>query len=222
MDKNKDKKPLSTGRAGEIDIRRTKVGENMRVEIKSDKSIKILTSLKQELDEAAKINPCPGCKHDTEQLAKFVSIKLDSVRKGSVMDRGTAKSLKEVDYINELTDIAIGFSKFIKPFTGISKVPEVYEKVLHDDMEANKKVKAHLLKASELIKELGGTDKHFNIVSDVLKAFIRATEFKLGVDPYTFYLFDKTIRLGYKTHILSATSKVIVGIKGIIDPSRYK
>ena len=138
------------------------------------------------------------------------------------MDSDTIKSLKEVDYINELTDIAIGFSKFIKPFTRISKVPEVYEKVLHDDMEANKKVKEYLLKASELTREFEGTDKQFKIVSDVLKAFIRATEFKLSVDSYTFYLFDKTIKLGYKTHIISTTSKVIVFIKGIVNSSRYK
>ena len=78
------------------------------------------------------------------------------------------------------------------------------------------------MKASELTRELEGTDKQFKIVSDVLRAFTRATEFKLSVDSYTFYLFDRTIKLGYKTHILSATSKVIVGIKGIVDPSRYK
>ena len=138
MDKHRDKKSVSTNRAADIDIRRTKADESMGVETKSYKNLKILTGLKQELDEAAKINPCPGCKHDTEQLAKFISAKLDSVRSGSIMDRETAKSLKEVDYINELTDIAIAFSKFIKPFTRISKVPEVYEKVLRDDMEANK------------------------------------------------------------------------------------
>ncbi len=222
MDKNKDKKPVSTSRTADIDIRKTKADERMEVETKSDKNVKVLTELKHELDEAAKINPCPGCKHDTEQLAKFISAKLDSVRSGSVMDKDTTKSLKEVDYINELTDMAITFSKFIKPFTRISKVPEVYKKVLHDDMEANKKVKEHLLKASELTKKLEGTNKQFKIVSDVLMAFTRATEFKLSVDPYTFYLFDRTIKLGYKTHILSATSKVIVGIKGIVDPSRYR
>jgi hypothetical protein len=222
MDKRKDKKSSSTDRVADINIRKTKTNERMGVDIDPNKNVKALAELKLELDEAAKINPCPGCKHDTEQLAKFISAKLDSARSGSSMDREMIKSLREVDYINELTDIAIGFSKFIKPFTRISKVPEVYEKVLHDDMEANKKVKEHLLKASELTKEFEGTDKQFKIVSDVLKAFIRATDFKLSVDPYTFYLFDRTIKLGYKTHLLSATSKVIVGIKGIVDPSRYK
>ncbi len=222
MDKRREKKSSSTDRVTDIDIRKTKTNERMGVNTEPNKNVKILTELKLELDEAAKINPCPGCKHDTELLAKFISAKLDSARSGSSMDRETIKSLKEVDYINELTDIAIAFSKFIKPFTRISKVPEVYEKVLHEDMEANKKVKEHLLKASELTKELEGTDKQFKIVSDVLNAFIRATDFKLSVDPYTFYLFDRTIKLGYKTHLLSATSKVIVGIKGIADPSRYK
>ena len=222
MDKHRDKKLISTNKAADIDIRITKVDENMVVETKLGKNVKVLTDLKQELDKAAKINPCPGCKHDTEQLAKFISAKLDSVRSRSVIDRDTFKFLKEVDYINELTDIAIGFSKFIKPLTRISKVPEVYEKVLHDDMEANKKVKEHLLKASELAKELERIDKQFKIVSDVLKAFIRATEFKLSIDPYTFYLFDRTIKLGYKTHILSAMSKVIVWMKGIVNPSRYR
>ncbi len=222
MDKRKDKKSSPTDKVADIDIRKTKADERMGVNTEPNKNVKTLAELKLELDEAAKINPCPGCKHDTELLAKFISAKLDSARSGSSIGRKTIKSLKEVDYINELTDIAIAFSKFIKPFTRISKVPEVYKKVLHDDMKANKKVKEHLLKASELTKGLEDTDKQFKVVSDVLKAFIRATDFKLSVDPYTFYLFDRTIKLGYKTHILSATSKVIVGIKGIVDPSRYK
>ncbi len=222
MDKRKDKKSSSPDRITDIDIRKTKANWGMGVDIGSNKNVNTLSKLKLELDESAKINPCPGCKHDTEQLAKFISAKLDSARSGLSIDMETTKSLKEVDYINELTGIAITFSKFIKPLTRISKVPEVYEKVLHDDLEANKKVKSHLLKASELTKKLESTDKQFKIVSEVLKAFIRATEFKLSVDPYTFYLFDRAIKLGYKTHILSATSKVIVGIKGMVDPSRYK
>lgn len=221
MDKIENKNHYQLIKVTNINIRKTEADERMRVENNLEKTVKTLTELKLEIDKAAKINPCPGCKHDTEQLAKFISAKLDSVRSGSDMSSNTIGYLKEVDYINELTGIAITFSKFIKPFTRVSKVPEVYEKVINEDMEANKKVKEHLLKALELNKELEN-NMQLKTVSEVLKAFIRATEFKLSVDPYTFYLFDRIIRLGYKTHILSTTGKVIVGIKGMVDPLRYK
>ncbi len=220
MNKRKDKL-LSGNRVADVDIKKTKPTNNTEVKTIQHENVKTLTEIKQELVKAAKINPCPACKHDTQQLAKFISAKLDSIRNDSLIDKNAVKYLKELDYINELTDIAIGFSKFIKPFTRISKVPEVYEKDLYGDMEANKKVKEYLLKASGLAKELKGTDKHFMIVSNILKAFTRATEFKLSVDPYAFYLFDRTLKLGFKTHILSTTSKAIVGIKGILNPSRY-
>ena len=222
MNKRNNKTISSINRVTDVNIRKTMINKNMKVNNNTNKDVKIITKLKLELDEAAHNSPCPGCKHDIEQLAKFISAKLDSIEKRSNIDKETTNALREVDYINELTDIAILFSKFIKPFTRISKVPDVYKEVLQKDIKANKNVKEHLLKANKLTMGLVDTDMQFKMVSEVLKAFIRATEFKLNVDPYTFYLFDKTIKLGYKTRLLSITSKVVVGIKRIVNPSRYK
>jgi hypothetical protein len=103
MDKRnnrKDKKSLSTNRVAEIDIRKTKTNERMRTDTNLDKNVKTLTELKLELDEAAKINPCPGCKHDTEQLAKFISAKLDYVRNGSNIDREMVNPLRKLTTSN--------------------------------------------------------------------------------------------------------------------------
>ncbi len=193
----------------------------MTIKTYLNKDINILMDIKLELNEAARSNPCPGCKYDTKLLAKFVSIKLNSMKNGSSINKNKIKFLKEVDYINELTDIAIFFSKLIKPITITKKIPEVYKNTLRDDRESNKRVRTHLLKAKKLVISLNNKDKHFIIILEVLNAFIRATEFKLSVDPYTFYIFDKIIRIGYKTHLLSASSKIIVGTKRIMNPSRY-
>lgn len=203
-----------------IAIRKEKTDEGMPTN-SMDGSATILLEIKVELDRAAKLNPCPGCKHDIEQLSKYMSEKAESIQKGLTPRRELMKSLKELDFVNELTIMAITISKIARPFTKTSKVPEVYVKVLHDDMEANKEVREHLLKARELTKGLKSKEIQLKLILDVLDGFIKATEFKLNIDPFMFYLFDRMIKLGYKTHILSATSKVIVGVKGIIDPSRY-
>ena len=205
-----------------MDVYKTSLADDIKFKNNQDGDMEILSAIEMELEEAAKLNPCPACKYDITQLARFVSAKKTSIQKRSVIDKEITKSLKEVDYINELADIAIIISKLIRPFTRISKIPEKYEKVLHDDMEANKKVKEHLMKANALTKELAGEDKQFKRISGVLEAFIRATEFKLSIDTYSFYLFDMTIKLGYKTHMLSVASKIIIGVKGILNPSRYK
>ncbi len=192
--------------------------------IKDDlgKKIDTLSKIKGGLDEAARIQPCPGCKHDIEQLSKFMEGKIESIKTGASVNNSAKKALKEVDSINELTDMAIVIAKIIKPFTRVSKVPEVYVKVLNDDLEANRKVKIILLETNEMIKELKDTDKELCLASDIMDSFIGAVDFKLSIDPVTFYLFDRTIKLGYKTHLLRATSKAIVGVKGIINPSRYR
>jgi hypothetical protein len=181
-----------------------------------------LTMIKTELDEAAKVQPCPGCKHDIEQLAKFVAAKADALQSGSKVDSTVSKALKDVDFVNELTDMAMFISKIVKPFGRSLKVPEVYEKVLHDDRKGNEDAKTHLVRADELLKELKLPDRQYTMIHEIVGSFIRATEFKLSIDPVTFYLFDKAVRLGYKTHLLSATGKVIVGIKVALNPSRYE
>lgn len=182
--------------------------------------IKNLSMLKEELDKAAKIQPCPGCKHDIEQLSKFINTQITG--HDTNYSKEDMKTLKEVDYINELTNLGITLSKFIDPLARNLhiKVPDIYEKVLKEDLEANKQVKVYLTNAKNINEELNRT-KNYKLISEILTSFIRATDFKLSIDPFTFYIFDKTIRFGYKTHLLSATGKAIVSIKGIIDPSRY-
>jgi hypothetical protein len=183
--------------------------------------IKILLRIKDELDIAAKVQPCPACKEDTEKLSAFVGAKAYSIKNNSAVDKGSIKALKEVDFINELTDIAIVLSKVIRPFARVSKVPEVYERTLHDDLESNRKVRKHLLMAKRFTAGLRSDDRHFKLTSEILGSFIRATEFKLSIDPFSFYIFDRIIRIGYKTKALSAASRMIITAKTIIDPSRY-
>jgi hypothetical protein len=195
--------------------------EDMKNSI-TKQDIKILSDVRRLLKKAADVQPCPGCKHDIEQLEKFVGEKKDALENEKLVNKKTAELLKEVDFVNELTDIAIVVSRIIKPFVRIRKIPEIYEKVLRDDMNANRTVRKYLVDAYEDICKLERRDKHYMLMKDVVASFIRATEFKLSVDKYTFYIFDKTIKWGYKTHLLSATSKIIVGIKCILNPWRYE
>ena len=194
----------------------------MKIKRNTEKDSKTLYAIGLNLEEAAKVQPCPACKQDIEQLKRFIDAKADAVKSDSKLNKEEIRALKEVDFVNELTDIAIVVSKIIKPFTMTRKVPESYEKTLNNDMEGNRKVKVYLLEAAKKIKELKLKNKHYMLISDIINSFIRVIEFKLSTDPLTFYLFDRTIRIGYKTHVLSATSKTIVTIKGIINPSRYK
>ena len=173
----------------------------------------ILAQIEPELRAAAKTSPCPACKEDIEKLAQYIRDRKEG-------HTGITNSLRELDFINELTDIAIAVAKFIRPFTKISKVPELYEKTLHDDLESNKEMRKHLLTARAFAEEFTNVP-HLEVIKDILNGFIRATEFKLSCDPYMFYLFDRVIRLGYKTHLLSATSRVIVWTKSLVDPLRH-
>jgi len=112
-----------------------------------------------------------------------------------------------------LTDIAIVVSKLIKPFTKRLKPPAVYEKVLEEDREGNAKVKELFLEAKKIAEELIKIDKNDRYLStlyEIIKGDIRAVDFKLNADPVTFYLFDKAIRIGYKTHLLEVAGKIIV------------
>ena len=112
-------------------------------------------------------------------------------------------------------------TKIIRPLTRKMNAPEIYREVLNEDLEGNRTVRKHLLEAEKLMGRLDRKDKDYKLMHDILDSFIKVTEFKLSIDPLTFYIFDKTVRFGYKTHLLSVSSKMIVGIKELVNPSRY-
>jgi hypothetical protein len=191
-----------------------------RVE-KEDRIAINLEEIVLKLDASAKYNPCPACKHDTEQLSKFISKKAESIRTGGMLASEDVKPLKEVDYVGVVEDMAIWVSKAIRPFTRLKKVPEIYKKVLLEDTEGNKRSLECLIEAKKLLDKLDSADNQLKLVSEILDSFIRALNFKLSIDEYSFYIFDKVIRFGYRTHLLSATGKIIVWVKELINPSRY-
>ncbi len=59
-----------------------KSNKSKNVEI-LEKDVKTLSMLKIELDEAAKVQPCPACKEDIEQLTKFTVAKIDAIKTNS-------------------------------------------------------------------------------------------------------------------------------------------
>lgn len=198
------------------------IGDRLRRNVADINKLEILSKLKSALDEAAKYNPCPACKHDTEQLSKFISIKIESIKTGRAVTKEDIKPLKEVDYLGVVEDVAIVTSKLIRPFTRINKVPYEYRKVLEEDMEGNRKSLNYLINARKIADEIKEKDKQLNLVVEIIDSFIRALNFKLSIDEYSFYIFDRVIRLGYRTHLLSAIGKVIVSLRELRDPQRYK
>jgi len=186
--------------------------------IKNQKLIDGLLIMRDKLDLAAKFQPCPGCKEDIEKLSESLYTKIKSLQRNSELTKDDFKKLSDLDYINTLTDIAIVVSKLIKPFTKRLKPPAVYEKVLEEDREGNAKVKELFLEAKKIAEELIKIDKNDRYLStlyEIIKGGIRAADFKLNADPVAFYLFDKAIRIGYKTHLLEVTGKIIVMSKNL-------
>jgi len=186
--------------------------------IKNQKLIKGLLIIRDKLDLAAKFQPCPACKEDIEKLSESVSTKIKSLQRNSELNKEEFKKLSDLDYINTLADIAIVISKLIRPFTKRLKPPAVYEKVLEEDREGNAKVKELFLEAKKIAEELIKIDKNDRYLStlyEIIKSGIRAVDFKLNADPVAFYLFDKAIRIGYKTHLLEVTGKIIVMFKNL-------
>jgi hypothetical protein len=187
-------------------------------DVKNQKLIDSLLIMRDKLDLAAKFQPCPACKEDIKKLSESVYTKIKSLQRNSELKKEDFKKLNDLDYINTLTDIAIVVAKIIKPFTKRLKPPKVYEKVLEEDREGNAKVKELLLETKEIAEELIKIDKNDNYLRTLYKIVegdIRAVDFKLNADPVAFYLFDKTIRVGYKTHLLEAASKIIVKFKHV-------
>jgi len=187
-------------------------------DVKNQKLIDSLLIMRDKLDLAAKYQPCPACKEDIRKLSESVYTKIKSQQRNSELKKEDFKKLNDLDYINALTDIAIVVTKIIKPFTKRLKPPKVYEKVLKEDREGNAKVKELLLETKEIAEELIKIDKndsYLRTLYEIVEGDIRAVDFKLNADPVAFYLFDKTIRIGYKTHLLAAASKIIVKFKHV-------
>ena len=204
-------------------VKRKKNKENNQ-NIKNQKLIKGLLIIRDKLDLAAKFQPCPACKEDIEKLSESVSTKIKSLQRNSELNKEEFKKLSDLDYINTLADIAIVISKLIKPFTKRLKPPAVYEKVLEEDRGGNAKVKELFLEAKKIAEELIKIDKNDRYLStlyEIIKSGIRAVDFKLNADPVAFYLFDKAIRIGYKTHLLEVTGKIIVMSKNFRKAHGY-
>jgi len=162
------------------------------------------------IKKASDIQPCPVCKADLKILSEFVEKKIQGKHQ-------SLKRLKKIDYVNEITSLAISSMSIVAPLvrmTGI-KAPELYEKILSDNFEANRQVKAFLVRARrEFSTDLIAQDRDYATVAWIIDSFIKATSFKLGLDPQLFYAYDKIIRFGYKTHLLEIMARIITGMKG--------
>jgi hypothetical protein len=167
------------------------------------------------LSSAEANQPCPACKHDIGLLRDFVQEKMLVLgTERTLANSDAAKKLESVDSINEITRFAILITRVLGPLTRIVAVnaPQIYEKVLHDDMEPNRKVREDLLEARRLIATQS-EDPDCRRVLGVVDMFARATDFKLSIDPALFYLYDKTIRIGYKTHVWALTTRTIAMLR---------
>ena len=183
------------------------------------KDVRILLEVKSELDDATKVQPCPACKHDMELLNIFLESKIRAMRTDSLMDDKMAKIVKDLSYVNELGSIGILVAKIIKPVVmlGAFTLPSAYRKTLSKNRSANKLIKEHLLIARLMLSKLERADEQYAEVSNIIKYFLKATEFKLNADPPTFFLFDRIIRFCYKIHLLNLAGRVIAGAKNAVS-----
>lgn len=175
-----------------------------------------LTKARDLLSSAEANQPCPACKHDIGLLRDFVQEKMLVLgTERTLANSDAAKKLESVDSVNEITRFAILITRVLGPLTRIVAVnaPQIYEKVLHDDMEPNKKVREDLLEARRLLAAQP-EDPDCRRALGIVDMFVRATNFKLSIDPALFYLYDKTIRIGYKTHVWSLTTRTIAMLRG--------
>jgi hypothetical protein len=189
-----------------------------RKHVEGKKLIEDLLIVRNKLKLAAKFQPCPPCKEDLEMLSESVYKKIEALRKNSDLNKNEFKKLSDLDYINTMRGIAIVVSKIIKPFTKRLKPPKLYEKTLKEDRKGNAKVKELLLEAKKIVEELinmDKDDKYLSILYKMIESDIKAVDFKLNADPLAFYLFDRALRIGYKTHLLDATGKIIVTFKNL-------
>ncbi len=181
--------------------------------------IRMLLKAKTQLNKAIEIQQCPACRHDMEQLSLFLKEKIKSEISSTAMNEKTLKILKNLGFIKELTNFGIPVVKFIGLFAELGRftVPAAYDHILSDNLKANRQIKIYLLNMRKAISKINHKDGQLVEVHNILKYFIRATDFKLNASPQTFYLFDRMIRFGYNTGILSMVSKIITGTKQAVS-----
>ncbi len=156
------------------------------------------------LKRAIDAQPCPACKEDMQKLALFLDGKL------------LRRDLDQINYINEATKIASFITNLTAPIINRLNItpPEVYKKVLSEDLPKNREVLANLKRFGELYYN---SDKGtYKLISEINDSWIKVTEFKLSLHPKTFYLFDKIVRLGWKTKTLAVLASLIVYTKRVI------
>lgn len=181
-----------------------------------------LRSIHSFLKEATDVQPCPGCKHDMQVLLGFVEEKMKSFEDGWCSwnaHKESLRKLREIDYLNEMTDVAIFATKILGPVANLLSIaaPEGHRKVLEEDTPANRVVLENLYAARETSSALRKIDADYAKIDDIIAASIRAVNFKLSIDTRMFYLFDKVIRTGHKVHLLGFTGKAIVTLRSAFE-----
>ncbi len=163
--------------------------------------------------------PCPGCKEDIQKFNEFVKDKIASLEAGEDrVNQNSLKKLRDVDYVNGLTDVAIALARVTHPLARLSKVvpPPIVEKTLNEDMPGNKKCLEYMGKAHKNLTKLQALDKNdgdYKTADRILKSFIRAADFKSSIDPIEFYMYGEIIGIGYKTHLWQIFVKSLVTLK---------
>jgi hypothetical protein len=168
--------------------------------------MKALITLHEELNLAAKYQPCPACNSDIRILSEVVRKVADNN-----FDKNDDIKLRELSYINEVGTIGMTISPMFVMF--LRKVPKDIEKVVLEDREGNEKSLVHLIRGKSSLSTLDNNSKPIRKISKILDTFITLTDFKLSITPLQFYAFDKAIRFGYKTHMIPAAAKIISAIK---------
>ena len=165
---------------------------------------------------AGELQPCPACKEDMQILNRFLEEKIASIERGT--GRPDPTELEKIDYINEVVRIAMASTKVVGPLVKMIGItpPPMYEKTLRESLDANRQIKSLLIDAKREFEGIKGDDRDFEKIYGLLESHIAATKFKLEINPELFYVYDKVIRWGYKTHLLSVTAKLITGMKAIM------
>ena len=183
---------------------------------KISETVEKLKDVSKKIEVAQKLQPCPACKEDMQILNRFLEEKIASLERGG--ERPNPVELEKIDYINEVVRIAMASTKVVGPLVKIIGItpPPIYEKTLRESLAANRQIKSLLIEAKRELEDLKDKDRDFGKIYGLLESHIAATKFKLEIDPELFYVYDKIIRLGYKTHLLSLTGKVITRMKSVM------
>lgn len=161
-------------------------------------------TISKELRLAAQVQPCPACKEDIAKLADIV----DSYPNLRKEDK---KTLKDLSYINEMSSLGKAMARFTSLFF-LGKIPENIIKTIREDKQANHDALSHLLRAQELADAAETIDGK---VKKVLSTYINMTRFKIECTHKQFWAFSKMLDIGFKTHILQLTAKIITLAKAL-------